>query len=593
MDAAAKALERGTELDGGSIVVGDKIGQGGFGITYLAHDRKKNMEIVLKEFYPDHMVVRQTDHSLRVSPEYRESYDKSLRGFIREAKVLNELKRHPNIVRVYFFLEENNTAYYGMERLRGKDLRSYASELRKKTGKGMDAATAFQILRPVMHALEYCHAHKVFHRDVSPDNIFMAEVTDENGRTQIMPKLIDFGAAYVAIEEFTHTFPNVRKNGYSPIEQTMPAPYQGTWCDVYALSATFYMLLVGKPPIPAIDRANSEKLISPLESGAEISPAANAVLMEGLAFKAADRIQTISEFERRMGHAVGAISEHDEEKRESTCSEQAVSTSYPSIPTKTGVSVGKRAAAHGVDLLMALAAAVLLQVGLTQALHQPLGVGGYVLFVLLWMFLLMFGAGMLMGRATPGMRLLGVRLCAGRKDATADKRLIFHLIRSIPVVGMAAELGLLCDGASGLAMEEAAADRAISEVSQSVSVTNESCSAVTGESRSAATNSAGAPEMFALECVSGEYKGRMFPLRNGLLVGRGAKEPDLKLPRQDTSASGKHCVFHCQSGRWTLEDCSTNGTLVNGRKISHAHSGELKPGTKIGIGKQQFIFVKK
>lgn len=621
MDAAAKALAKGTELDDGSIVIGDKIGQGGFGITYLAFDRKRQKDIVLKEFYPDYMVSRQTDNSLRVAPEHRANFEKSLRGFIREARIINELKRHPNVVKVYFFMEENNTAYYGMERLHGMDLRRYAEEMRRRTGHPMDALTAFRILKPIMKALEFTHESKVLHRDISPDNIFMNEVEDAHGRIEIVPKLIDFGAAYIAVDSFTQTHPNVRKNGYSPIEQTMPPEHQGTWSDVYALSATFYALIVGKPPVSAMDRANSEALPSPIQLGAAINEAANEVVMEGLAFRYAERIQTVSEFERRMARA---LHEGDDEghsgarkgadtpapdgrkkpKRaadpESEVPSYATDVSGVASKPKGGLLLGRRMAAYALDFLAYGLLGVASQHILDRAMGYSVSPMEFALLSCFWLFVLMFGVDSVLtslpSQATGGMRLMGLRLQSihGEEELSVGSCVLFNLVRSIPLLGVAAELTPIA-GVSVLSNSPAQDGGAENGETSSKTETRTGTGARSDSviETSERISGAGQRDGLYLVCIRGKLSGRQFPLRNGILVGRGASGQDIQIPPQDMAASGRHCVFRCEGGRWFLDDCSTNGTVVNGKRIVHERSEALRPGDKIEIGAQHFILTKK
>ena len=78
-----------------------------------------------------------------------------------------------------------------------------------------------------------------------------------------------------------------------------------------------------------------------------------------------------------------------------------------------------------------------------------------------------------------------------------------------------------------------------------------------------------------------------------MTVGRGVDRTNIQIPESDKTASSRHCVFSSGKGGWILEDCSTNGTTINGKRINHVSSGVLRSGTRIGIGKQQFIFEKR
>ncbi|MBQ2957172.1 MAG: protein kinase, partial [Clostridia bacterium] len=618
------ALPAGAELDGGSIVIRNKIGQGGFGITYLAYDKKKRQELVIKELYPSSIAVRQTDLSVRVDPQYRQNYDKALRSFIREARILDKLKDHPNIVRVFFYMKENNTAYYGMERLRGMDLRKYAEKQREATGRNMTAREAFDLLKPVMEALQFIHSRKVLHRDLSPDNIFMTE--------QGVPKLIDFGAAYCAIEEFTHTMANVKKNGFSPIEQVMLVKnMQGTWSDVYAFAATFYALIVGRPPLPAQDRT-TQKLRTPREAGASISPEAEAVLLEGLAFDYRDRIKTISDFKRRLeaaiyGNAstaarvdlqsrpmtqprpqpqdvppelksdVAAEPEDRYRRREEdslVIDEEISGVAFHNERRPQGSGAGKRFLAYLIDSAVTGFAACLLP--LILLVVNAIDILAFILLWWVFSFILMFGVGALLSIAQEypslGMLLVKLRLTTGRygDEKTPGKAVLFSLLRAIPMFGLLAEL-VPCGNEKSLNEYIVQLRVAGDSEEQSISDIHKHADGDLSVISNVVDKPARPAGPVVLECVKGQMKGKTYTLMNGMQAGRGVTQ-GIQIPREDLSASGRHCAFVCEGGKWYLQDTSTNGTLINGVKLNKARSGELKNGVRIAIGEQEFILKK-
>ena len=290
----------GTELDGGSVVVGEKIGRGGFGITYCALDRESGKRVALKEFMPNHLVNRASDgKSVIVLSGEDDAYIQSRRSFKREANILNTLRQHPNIVKVMFTIEENNTVYYGMEYLNGVNVAVWAAKHCKGLISGEDA---FKLLLPAIDALIYCHRKHVLHRDISPDNILVVKL--DNGQETV--KLIDFGAAHAAIENFTKTFPSVLKQHFSPIEQMTRGEDQGTWSDVYSFCATIYFLITGKPPTSALDvvTSNNARIELPSKLGANISEDAEDVLMHGMVQDYRKRIQNMEQLREELARAL-------------------------------------------------------------------------------------------------------------------------------------------------------------------------------------------------------------------------------------------------------------------------------------------------
>ena len=98
------------------------LGQGGFGITYLATDTNLDTKVAIKEFLPTDLAVRTHDSSVQpMSGEHRDAFAWGLSRFLEEARTLAKFQ-HPNIVRVYSGFEENNTAYMVMEYVEGQTL---------------------------------------------------------------------------------------------------------------------------------------------------------------------------------------------------------------------------------------------------------------------------------------------------------------------------------------------------------------------------------------------------------------------------------------------------------------------------------------
>ena len=294
----ANALPPGTTLGKGRLTIGKKLGSGGFGVTYIAFDSKLNRRVALKEFMPNYLAVRQ-GMKIVPKPNQEQAYQKAMNSFQKEAKTLYELRGHPNIVHVISVFHENNTAYYTMEMLEGESFLDYLKRKKK-----ISAERAFKILLPIMSAIQYTHSKKILHRDISPDNVMLCDDAAHPGRR--IPKLIDFGAAHVAIEGFSLSYPGVKKNGFSPLEQNWDGKYQGPWTDVYAFCAMFYSALVGNVPVAALDRAEADKdtLKPPSQLGADISPAMEAVLMRGLKLKYQERTQSMEVLMNDMAAAL-------------------------------------------------------------------------------------------------------------------------------------------------------------------------------------------------------------------------------------------------------------------------------------------------
>lgn len=219
----------------------DKVlGQGGFGITYLASDVNLNAKVAIKEYLPEQFASRTID--ITVAPRSandEEFYEKGLENYLVEARTLATF-RHPHIVRVARFFEANNTAYMVLEYERGESLKSWWRNHAELAENDL-----LLLLRPLLDGLAVVHESGFLHRDIKPDNIY---VRDTDGTLV----LLDFGAARHTSEQRTEEN-NFVTPGYGPIEQYVMGE-QGPWTDIYALGATLYWMVSGKKPIEAPDR---------------------------------------------------------------------------------------------------------------------------------------------------------------------------------------------------------------------------------------------------------------------------------------------------------------------------------------------------
>ena len=271
------------------------LGQGGFGITYLAHDTNLNQEVAIKEYLPVELAVRDGDHSIHpVSGEHGEQFSWGLDRFMSEAQTLAQFK-HPNIVRVLTVFPENNSAYMVMEYEQGQAMH----ELLKKE-KTLSEERIRQIILPILDGLEQIHQAGFIHRDIKPPNIFIRE----DGS----PVLLDFGSARQSLGEKTHTLTSMVSPGFAPFEQYVSkSDKQGPWTDVYGLAATMYRAVIGRSPSEAMDR--SEALLHTQRDSyvgaVEIAPPGYSLPLlqaidSGMAFKVEDRPASVIEWRRQI-----------------------------------------------------------------------------------------------------------------------------------------------------------------------------------------------------------------------------------------------------------------------------------------------------
>jgi len=200
--ASSHHLALGTILHD-KYLIGKVLGQGGFGITYLAWDVILELKVAVKEFFPMGLVARSAGST------HVEAYavDRDEQFSFGIAKTLARFSEHPNIVTVRDFFKANNTAYMVMNYIEGVTLEGYL----KKVGGKIAFPGMLEIMMPVMDALQEVHRVGVMHRDISPDNIFIRN----DGRVI----LIDFGAARQELREKSKSLSVILKAGYAPPEQ--------------------------------------------------------------------------------------------------------------------------------------------------------------------------------------------------------------------------------------------------------------------------------------------------------------------------------------------------------------------------------------
>ena len=277
-------LRQGTILNN-KYLVGDAIGEGGFGITYVGFDLNLELKIAIKEFYPNGYANRNNTLGNNVTLNYQhegEYFKNGKEQFLREAQNIAKFSKEDGVVDVRDYFTENNTAYIIMEYLEGDTLAAYL----KKHGR-MEAQAVFQLMLPVMHALDKMHNTGIIHRDISPDNIMFTE--DHSVR------LMDFGSARYFTESEKKTMSVMLKPGYAPYEQYSSKGDQGPWTDVYGLCATMYKCITGNTPVDSLLRCKSDTLKKPSQLGVGISPALEAVLMYGLAVFPEQRCRSMKE----------------------------------------------------------------------------------------------------------------------------------------------------------------------------------------------------------------------------------------------------------------------------------------------------------
>lgn len=284
----------GKTLQDGKYILGEELGRGGFGVTYLATHSYLNQTFVIKTL----------NESLRNT-----SIPNSQQKFQDEARRL-ALCTHPNIVRVSDFFIENGRSYIVMDYIPGQTLDRVVLP-----NNPLPEATAIHYIRQIGAALQVVHQYGLLHRDIKPQNIILRQGT----QTVV---LIDFGIAREFAADVTQTHTSMISSGYAPIEQYLPQAKRTPATDIYALAATLYALLTAHTPMASILRCqiearnqriatalieatevlsgNNQPMPSPCQLRPELSETVDQAVMQGMALEAHDRPVDVNEWLRLL-----------------------------------------------------------------------------------------------------------------------------------------------------------------------------------------------------------------------------------------------------------------------------------------------------
>ena len=280
-------LNKGTLLHGGAYKIEEVLGQGSFGITYLALHMALNKKVAIKEFFMRELNGRGEDGSIMGMSDGSLSMNYAQK-FKKEALNLAGLE-HPNIVRITDSFEDNGTFYYVMDYIEGENLNDYIKH------NYVSRQEAVDIIRDVAKALMYMHEEKhMLHLDLKPGNI-MRRASDGH------IFLIDFGLSKHYSDDGqpeTSTTIGLGTAGYAPIEQANQAKngeFRPT-IDVYALGATFYKLLTRETPPAASELVSDDELLAKNLKQHNVSGKLSNVVVNAMLPNVRKRTQTVNLF---------------------------------------------------------------------------------------------------------------------------------------------------------------------------------------------------------------------------------------------------------------------------------------------------------
>ncbi len=293
MSDSSLLLPPGTQL--GEYTILHSLGQGGFGVTYLATDAVSGQKVVIKENLPSDFAFRDSEVSLNVKTRNSSgsgSFEWAMNNFLNEAQTLSALS-HPGIVKVLRAFAAFNTAYFVMPYVEGDSLDKYRDKHGAPTEEWVRGT-----LRALLEALKYLHGKNLLHRDIKPGNILLSKEGE--------PILIDFGTARQLLSEKSQTV--IESPGYPPFDQMQSHGKVGPWTDLYALGATMYKLITGDTPPKNADRVGKYDPCTPLSKRSDLKQSYSKQLLadidKAMSLWPDDRWQNAEEWLERLSSVV-------------------------------------------------------------------------------------------------------------------------------------------------------------------------------------------------------------------------------------------------------------------------------------------------
>ena len=331
-------LNKGATLQNGRYSIVKTLGQGSFGITYLATTKLTMMgklgqmdttvNVAIKEFFMNEMNSRSKDGS-SIEGSNGSLFFNYRQKFKKEAENLSKLD-HPNIVNVLDVFDENNTTYYVMQYIDGQTLDDYILQQN-----GIKESRAISILKEIGKAVQYMHSNKMLHLDLKPKNVML----DKEEKIY----LIDFGLSkqYDSKgEPESSTKVGAGTPGYAPIEQSNYREGKGfpVTMDVYALGGTMFKMLTGVRPPEASDILNDGFPLYELQEH-KISDRVSASVAKAMAPAKKDRYQTVEDFLNSFEDEATVIDVEVSSRKENSKSQTTNQNLYSILPITKKVEI--------------------------------------------------------------------------------------------------------------------------------------------------------------------------------------------------------------------------------------------------------------
>ncbi len=263
-------------------LIGKLLKYNGEGADYIAYDTYTENKVIIREYMPDTLCTRERDNpEIIPNKESVAPYKTYMSEFIELNKMLTKMRTLNHIVSCTEVFQANNTAYAVLVYVKGITLMEY---LQDNAG-ALSWEEVKKIFPPIFTTLSLVHNAGLVHRGISPENIIMSE----RGELKLTGfSIADARTANTGLAAEIYS-------GYAAPEQYSSNNWQGTWTDVYSVSAVLYRMLTGVVPPEAPSRKTNDNLIEPAGLDPNVPKNVSKVIMSGLNMSGEMRIQTVTE----------------------------------------------------------------------------------------------------------------------------------------------------------------------------------------------------------------------------------------------------------------------------------------------------------
>lgn len=281
----------GTVLNNERYTIGKVLKFNGESVLYIAYDNTMGCKVKIREYMPSNLCFRdKSSANIIINDKYCVQYKSLMAEFIDLNKSLVKLRNLGNITTVLDLFNANNTSYAVYEYTDGVTLSKY---LKENMGELTWDETA-KIFPQLLTTIGLLHQSGIIHRAISPETIYYTS------RNELL--LTDFSISAVRTKD-TELSPELFK-GYSAPEQYSISGKQGTWTDVYSISAILYKVLTGCMPTEAINRIDHDNLCAPIEINSDIPESVSNAIINGMSVNIDNRIQTITDLVTKLFQTV-------------------------------------------------------------------------------------------------------------------------------------------------------------------------------------------------------------------------------------------------------------------------------------------------